>query len=216
MALFGQFDATAVADLSQLSAAAQSADPGAELPGWTVLHLALDPALVAADGGAIDANGLFQNQNAAGFVARNDATGELAIVFRGTHFAPSLPGIVNGLEDVAEATFAPDLHYQKLQPLISAAIAYANDPANHVTSVAVTGHSLGGEMAELFATKGALGAGGLNLPPEAISIVTFGSPGVPPGRAAPATLQDRILHVFNTQDPVYTHVMPLPFLLLPS
>jgi Ca2+-binding RTX toxin-like protein len=108
------------------------------------------------------------------------------------------------------------LHYQKLQPLISAAIAYANDPTNHVTSVAVTGHSLGGEMAELFATKGVLGAGGLTLPPGAITIVSFGAPGVPPGRTAPAVLQDRILHVFNTQDPVYTHVMPLPLLLLPS
>lgn len=37
---------------------------------------------------------------------------------------------------------------------------------------------------------------------------------MPPGRAAPATLQDRILHVFNTQDPVYTHVMPLPLQIL--
>jgi len=214
MALFGQFDAAAVADLSKLSVAAYAADPGAELAGWTVLQLALDPALVAADGGAIDANGLFQNQNAAGFVARNNATGELAIVFRGTDFGSSPPGIVNGIEDFAEAAFAPDSHYQKLQPLISAAIAYANDPGNHVTSVAVTGHSLGGEMAELFATKGDQGAGGLNLPPGAITIVSFGAPGVPPGRAAPATLQDRILHVFNTQDPVYTHVMPLPLQIL--
>jgi hypothetical protein len=216
MALFGQFDATAVASLSQLSVAAYSADPGAQLAGWTVLQLPLDPALVAADGGAIDSNGLFANQNAAGFVARNDATGELAIVFRGTDFSPTSAGIVNGITDFAEAAFSPDSHYRKLQPLISAAIAYANDPANHVTGVAVTGHSLGGEMAELFATKGAEGAGGLTLPPESISIVSFGSPGVPPGRAAPANLQDRILHLFNTQDPVYTHTMPLPLFLLPS
>lgn len=216
MGLFGQFDAAAVADLSTLSVAAYSADPGAALAGWTVLQLALDPALVAADGGAIDANGLFQNQNAAGFVARNDATGELAIVFRGTDFSDSLPGILNGIQDYAEAAFAPDAHYQKLQPLISAAIAYANDPANGVTKVSVTGHSLGGEMAELFATKGTQGAGGLALSPEAISIVSFGAPGVPAGRTAPTTLQDRILHVFNTQDPVYTHVMPLPLFLLPS
>jgi hypothetical protein len=216
MALFGQFDAATVADLGQLSAAASSADPGAQLPGWTVLQLSLDPALVAANGGAIDSNGLFVNQNAAGFVARNDTTGELAIVFRGTHFSASLAGIINGITDVAEATFDPDSHYAKLQPLISAAIAYANDPANHVTSVAATGHSLGGEMADLFATKGGEGAGGLNLPPEAISIVSFGSPGVPAGRVVPASLQDRILHVFNTQDPVYTHIMPLPLFLLPS
>jgi Ca2+-binding RTX toxin-like protein len=217
MGLFGQFEAATVADLSQLSVAAYSADPGAQLAGWTVLQLPLDPVLVAADGGALNANGLFENQNAAGFVAQNTTTGELAIVFRGTDFSTSVPGIINGIEDFADATLFRDAHYQKLQPLISAAIAYANDPGNHVSTVAVTGHSLGGEMAELFATKGADGAGGLNYPPESISIVSFGSPGVPPGRTAPATLQDRILHLFNTQDPVYTHTMPIPLrFLLPS
>lgn len=42
-------------------------------------------------------------------------------------------------------------YYEQLKPLIDKAYAYASDPANGITDVVISGHSLGGSMADMFA-----------------------------------------------------------------
>ncbi len=215
MAIFGSFDAGAVAQLAQLADAAYP-DSAPLPPGWTVLSGAalLDPALVALHGGGFDAAGNFINGNAAGLIAlhHDPLTGQpdrLALVFRGTDLAS---GPDNVAADVLDVLFQPEVHYARLLPLVDAAVRYANDHADTIGQVFVTGHSLGAQMAQLFAGMGSAGVGGLALPLSAISIVTFASPGSPPTVQVPPAVAARTLHVHNSQDPVYTHIPPLPFL----
>ena len=42
-------------------------------------------------------------------------------------------------------------YYEQLKPLIDKAFALASDPANGITDIVISGHSLGGSMADMFA-----------------------------------------------------------------
>ena len=103
-----------------------------------------------------------------------DGESTLAIAFRGTdeganEFAfqasPLPPGNPLGAE------YGWDLYYAAHAPLIEAALDYAAD--NQIERVLVTGHSLGGVLAELTAQRAVAGSG---FEDEALT-VTFGSPG---------------------------------------
>jgi hypothetical protein len=68
----------------------------------------------------------------------------LHLVFRGTDADL-------GKDGEAGTAQGQSRYFGQLIPLIEAALAYAADPANGVTEVVVSGHSLGGSMADLFA-----------------------------------------------------------------
>jgi pimeloyl-ACP methyl ester carboxylesterase len=72
------------------------------------------------------------------------------------------------LVDQYKDYFPFDEHYKDFKPLIAAVKAFVADKANGIDKVAVTGHSLGGAMAQLFMNEN------LDVP---VSGYTFGSPG---------------------------------------
>ncbi|WP_319823998.1 hypothetical protein [Thalassovita sp.] len=87
--------------------------------------------------------------NSQGLLAVNEApegTRTLALTFRGTDGDDMLDSALgqsftgNGLYN----------YYEAMRPLVDAAIAYANDGANGIDKMVVSGHSLGGATADLF------------------------------------------------------------------
>jgi len=104
--------------------------------------------LFAGDQGLAFSNSdLWQAQ---GLVAEGldaDGTKTLTLTFRGTDK-------VDLLESLAGQAWTGDGlydYYESMRPLIEAALAYANDSANGIEKVLVTGHSLGGATADAFA-----------------------------------------------------------------
>ena len=69
-------------------------------------------------------------------------------------------------------------YYRQLKPLIDQALAFASDPANGVTDVVVSGHSLGGLMADMFALYD--GAAFAALPGVSLQVIALASAGVDP------------------------------------
>jgi len=194
MGLFGDFDPKLVSDMAKLALAAYSGgsiDLSLKLAGtgWTPLDVGDVPSLT----GYINSEGYFTHWNAAGYLAVNGD--KLAIVIRGTDGSK--------VPDLVAAASYPTLHYDLLAPLIAAAIAYKSSHPG-ITEVDVTGHSLGGEMADLF---GAVGGEGLD--PGEVKIVTFASPGLPPYLPMTSTWNEKILDIFNANDPVYMHTGPV-------
>lgn len=95
----------------------------------------------------------------------------LHLVFRGTDADVGADG---------EAATGPGQvrYYQQLQAFIDQAYAFAADPANGVGQVVVSGHSLGGTMADLFALYD--GARFDALPGVDLQVVSLASAGVDP------------------------------------
>lgn len=99
-----------------------------------------------------------------------DGKKTLTLTFRGTDgsdFLESLAGQAwtgDGLYD----------YYESMRPLIEAALAYANDSANGIEKVLVTGHSLGGATADAFAM---VDAHRLKASVD-LTVVALASPGV--------------------------------------
>lgn len=93
--------------------------------------------------GAVDAP--FTDAAAVALAAVRDtgAGRTLHLVFRGTDADLGRDG---------EAGTGPGQvrYYEQLKPLIDQALAFAADPANGITQVVVSGHSLGGAMVDLF------------------------------------------------------------------
>lgn len=172
---------TTSADLI-LEAARLSQDAYADIAvassrGWTPVAIAgvADEGVQKVDVGALAGLPAGAITSAAHVYAGTpDGESTLAIAFRGTdeganEFAfqasPVPPGNPLGAEH------GWDLYYAAHLPLITGALKYAAD--NHVERVLVTGHSLGGVLAELTAQRAVAGSefedGSLT--------VTFGSPG---------------------------------------
>ena len=158
----------AVADMAFLANAAYQ-DNGAVSAqdlvggaGWTILD---NQQLSPSEGGF--SAGYYNNGPAAGIVAtRGDV---LAIAFRGT----------DDLKEDSPGYLDQTGHYLDLKPLIEAALAYAAaNPA--ITQIYVSGHSLGGMMAEFFAMDygddGTIGG----VPRAAVQVATFGAPPISP------------------------------------
>jgi Ca2+-binding RTX toxin-like protein len=127
----------------------------------------------------------FQNGNAAAFVAVNHKTNQLVIAFDGTN---------SELKDFVDDVFLTvNSHYPKFSTFISAIENYLG-AHQEITDVEVTGHSLGGAMAEMFMLNHRVAGSRYHA-------ITFGSPGVPDS----ASLDSRVLNVAHTGDPVVYH-----------
>src|SRR5262249_22479154 len=109
----------------------------------------------------------------------------LVVAFRGT----------DGAEDAA---YWPTMaaYYETFAPLTRALHNYIRESG--VEQVWVTGHSLGGAMAQYFVQD--LSDGQPSAPSPGVQIygATFGSPGVPPD--GPMISDPRIVHFEHTQD----------------
>jgi hypothetical protein len=126
---------------------------------------------------------------AAAFLAQRD--GALAIAFRGSDETGDLLATISNQSG----------YFNAYRNFLDAALLYAADPANGVTQIFVTGHSLGGVMAEWFANDYALEVSALELP---VSIATFGSPGTDIA-SPPTALAQSIVHFGHTGDQIFKH-----------
>jgi hypothetical protein len=104
--------------------------------------------------------------------AQNDTGRTLHLAFRGTDADL-------GKDGEAGTALGQSRYFGQLIPLIEAALAFAADPANAVTEVVVSGHSLGGSMADLFALY--YGAAFDALPGVDLQVVSLASAGIDPG-----------------------------------
>lgn len=125
--------------------------------------------------------------NVEGYLAWKGNT--LALVFEGSHTP----------EDFAAAALSQEEYFNAIEGLVIQALAYAASHDN-ITSIYVTGHSLGGAMAEWFAHRWA--------PQFAetldVSVATFGSPGTDISSAGNPYVE-KIVHVGNSEDDVFNH-----------
>lgn len=130
--------------------------------------------------------GYYDNSSSQAFVAEKGSI--LAIAFRGTDDPYSdLPGLLN-----------QSALYENYEELIDSIALYLASPeGEHIGQVYVTGHSLGGAMAEVFAVTD---DGTFGLP---ITIVDFGSPGIDPTEYdAETSLSGDIIHFTHLDDPI--------------
>ncbi|MCB1431237.1 MAG: hypothetical protein KDK75_02075 [Alphaproteobacteria bacterium] len=124
-------------------------------------------------------NGLYNARVDAGITNTFDAQGLLAIeggdtlvmTFRGTDGED--PAVITGQ---AFTGFSVAAHYKGLRPMINAAYDYLQDHPE-IAKIVVSGHSLGGAMADVFALKDA--ARFRDLRPDGLTIVSLASSGVP-------------------------------------
>jgi len=148
-------------------------------------------------GPGIDEHGYYVNGPDAAYVAKS-TDGTLALVFRGSDQLPV---------DQLDAYLGASTDYAGLEPLIGAFISYANNAANGVKRIIVTGHSLGGELATLFASSiisGTHDINDLSIDPSKIDVVTFGSPGIKREDYSDHLGDSSITNIVHTQDPVGT------------
>jgi Ca2+-binding RTX toxin-like protein len=185
-----------VADAGLLAVAAYNPNPAPSISvsGWTILGY---NQLATYSHGLLSSssftNGVFSNSSFLGgdgqaFVAINHDTGKLAISFRGSQ------QIVDWIFTDLQSPYASfQSHYQLFRTLINAALDYAADGTNGVSTILVTGHSLGGAIVEnMLADYRASNIVG----------VSFGSPGdwLIPNNASSDT---RLVNMFNSGDPVH-------------
>jgi pimeloyl-ACP methyl ester carboxylesterase len=132
-----------------------------------------------------DSNFLFDNGNVQAFAARNIADNSIAISFRGTS------GVSDLIQDIyhGKSSFRPE--YDQFKYFVQSVDQYISE--NKISKVLVTGHSLGGAMAESYM---------LDHQSSTVNYVgvTFGSPGDPTfsGRNDP-----RLINLGHSQDPVF-------------
>jgi Ca2+-binding RTX toxin-like protein len=146
--------------------------------------------------------GYFIKDNAAVFAALKD--GVLLISFRGSNSGnQAVPSDNQFGPDIAydyfSAVFDPQAYFDKLKGFVSQIIdSHFGVDASRIV---ITGHSLGAEAAILAAAELIQG----NIPPSAVDIVLFGSPGAPISieNAIQQTLRDRILTIWNSDDIVH-------------
>lgn len=145
----------------------------------------------------LGADDFYRSANAVAFAATKGDT--LAISIRGIQGPFDSQGAISALGD-------PPDYYQNVLPLINAAISYANLPQNqNIQHIIITGASLGGETAQLFAVDPS-SLGRFSAPD--ISIITFGSPGIPSSlNIYNSPLENRVLDIYNSADPIYNHAL---------
>jgi pimeloyl-ACP methyl ester carboxylesterase len=162
------------ATLARLASAAYS-DAATPLPtGFTPLP---PSALALAPGAGVSfVDGVYRNQNAAALVATGPLNGvqTLVLAFRGSD---DREDSINSLRDI-------NADYADFAPLVAALDNYV--ASNGVTNVAVTGHSLGGAMTQLYMSQHANGATQYNA-------ATFGSPGALISDATDARIIDYVI-----------------------
>jgi len=128
-------------ELAQLSSAAYKIDPASmQLPqGWSYLSES------QPDPSGADTSGY------KGYAFKNNITGEIVIANRGTEPTSSLD-LAADLQMAANKL--PD-QYQFAKQFLDQIV---NDPSNAGASITITGHSLGGSLAQLLAAQTGLSA----------------------------------------------------------
>ena len=110
--------------------------------------------------------------------------------------------------DFNDAINDPEGHYAELEQLISDVVHYVKTHSE-ITKLVVTGHSLGGEMAQLFAERMSQLSVSDGLNPSMVDIITFGSPGLPTengvnlATSVHPAWQDRIINFGHTEDIIF-------------
>ncbi len=105
-------------------------------------------------------------------VRSTDDGATLHLVFRGTDADLGSDGEAGTAQGQVR-------YYAQLEPLIDAVLAYVSDPANGITDVVVSGHSLGGSMADMFALYDAAAFNA--VPGVSLQVVSLASAGIDPG-----------------------------------
>jgi len=147
---------------------------------------------------------LLAKNTAVAIVAEKDST--LAISFRGSAAdVRQKKGTTSIVDDWTAAADDQSAHFKALQEVIEAALKYAADASNGITDVYVTGHSLGGAMAEFVAARYSLFED--ILPTGNIHFVTFGSPGVARTDANPLDLP--VEQIGHSRDPIFEQDVPI-------
>ena len=111
-------------------------------------------------------SGVYTHANAAAIVGRS--TDALFLSFRGTNDTAGAGNILFGTPDNTQWS-DPAAHYAELADLIAAVDAYVADGTNGIAHVYISGHSLGGAMAQEYMRAH---AGGLY---EAVTFASIGS-----------------------------------------
>jgi VCBS repeat-containing protein len=142
-------------------------------------------------------DGFFVNGNAAALIAVKDGT--ISIAFRGSDSLLDLANAIDfipGLQDQAH-------YFDLLRPLISSVLSLIAQNPGQYSQLDVTGHSLGGIMAEWFAADyGSQIPAGVN-----VAIDTFGSPGVD-FHPAQTQLIHSIVNFGLNGDPIFNDLEP--------
>jgi hypothetical protein len=97
-------------------------------------------------------------------------------------------------------------YYGKVLTFIQETIDYVKNYHKEITKLLITGGSLGGEIAELFAADPKSQQIISPFAPANVSIVTFSSPGIPSDKYnSNSPLMNRVLGIYNSSDPIYNH-----------
>lgn len=151
----------------------------------TASELGIDPAR----SGSSLVGGVWRSGEVASALAcvrtREDGTRELHLSVRGTDFdkepdplVPAAAIALAGFQYVIGTFLSIDKHAKRFAPLAAAMEAYAANPANGISKIVVSGHSLGAAAAEKL---------GLGMAEGSVPVVVFGfgSPGRGEGLRAP-------------------------------
>jgi Ca2+-binding RTX toxin-like protein len=130
-------------------------------------------------------NGIYVNENAAAVVGR--CADALFLSFRGTNDNNGLWDTLAGTPDTDNWS-TKTAHYALFAPLFAAIDAYVANAANAISTIYVTGHSLGGSMVQQYMQAHAGDA--------RYQAVTFGSLGF----GNTAATDNRIFNVVNNND----------------
>ena len=175
-------------DTSQSRTAEQALAASDRPPAWQLVDLSFFQAHGINSLGTSDfVDGYFSHGNGQALIAYREAAGhkELAISFRGTEIRPN-----DFLADAIGGAISWNSIYDNFANLISAFTNLANTLGTD--KMLVTGHSLGGAMAEMFMAE----VSAVYNP----VCVTFGSPGV--RELGNPSLTNQFLNIQHSGDPV--------------
>ena len=167
--------------LAQFAAAAFQDAPGALPGGFTPLTAATLGVVIDSPGESL-AGGLYRFDNAAALVGTGVLGGQstLLVAFRGA----------DDRQDSIDVLRDPAVDYAKLAELVGAVDRLA--ASGGFQQVAITGHSLGGSLTQLFMTNHPAGATPIHYVAD-----TFGSPGA----LIPDSADPRITNYVVVDDP---------------
>lgn len=212
MALF--HDTSIISDMAMLSLAAYAADLEADKDfhpdltgGWAeVTGIEADIVKGSYENGVYrhDYSLVLVKNTAVAIVAqKGDA---LAISLRGSAAdVRQKKGTTSIVDDWVATSDYQSKHFKALREVVEAALKFAADDANGISTVYVTGHSLGGAMAEFVAARYALFED--ILPVDKVRFVTFGSPGVARTNANPLDLL--VEQIGHSKDPIFEQDVPI-------
>jgi hypothetical protein len=131
------------------------------------------------------------------YVGEVEGERTLAAAFRGTdegNLEIAFEVARLGTRPGGEPIYGADLYQAAHADAAAEALTYARDPANGIERILITGHSLGGIIAELTTARVLQSPSFSDLEDE-VATITFGSPGSPPDATG-----ERILNIIHSDD----------------